>query len=395
MPELDLGSVIGPQGPKGDPGNQGTVGPRGPQGEQGDAGKDATINGVNALQISVGQGLKESQEGGTYSIAMGDEDYKNLQNANGAVRYDQAQTLTPAQQEQAQHNIGTTWPCNPNLLDNWYFGRPVNQRGQTEYTGNGYGVDRWQYGVDVIVKNKYVTLQAKGTFSQLFQPFELQLAGKTVTMSALINAHNNHLVGLLLYDYVNQKEYSPNFVITPTANQLVLVSTSFRVADNAPDKLNFIFYPDKSESGNQTVDIIAAKLELGPTQTLAHQENGVWALNEVPEYGEQLRRCQRYCRVYKAGEYLPCIAFALENGWYCCAMLPYEMRTTPANNMGSNISVTLEPVLGDTAVSTTLENYGTLNGVQILKFSKEGQAFKTTSYYRIKLNADFVLTADL
>ena len=32
---------------------------------------------------------------------------------------------------------------NPNLIDNWYFGNPVNQRGQTSYTGTSYGIDRW------------------------------------------------------------------------------------------------------------------------------------------------------------------------------------------------------------------------------------------------------------
>ena len=41
---------------------------------------------------------------------------------------------------------------------------------------------------------------------------------------------------------------------------------------------------------------LAAKLELGTQQTLAHQENGVWVLNEIPNYGEQLRRCRRYLR---------------------------------------------------------------------------------------------------
>lgn len=30
---------------------------------------------------------------------------------------------------------------NPNLLDNWYFVRAVNQRGQTNYTA-GYTIDR-------------------------------------------------------------------------------------------------------------------------------------------------------------------------------------------------------------------------------------------------------------
>lgn len=186
---------------------------------------------------------------------------------------------------------------NPNLLDNWYFGRPVNQRGQTEYTENGYIIDRWKSGAKkVIVANKYITLQSNGTYHQILQPFELQLAGKIVTMSALINTHSGHNVGMLLYDYANEKSYSPDFIVDTTANQWMVVSTSFRVADNAPDKLNLIFYPDRTEAGDQTVDILAAKLELGDTQTLAHKENGVWVLNEIPDYGEQLRRCQRFCR---------------------------------------------------------------------------------------------------
>ena len=31
---------------------------------------------------------------------------------------------------------------NPNLLDNWYFRNPVNQRELAEY-GEGYTIDRW------------------------------------------------------------------------------------------------------------------------------------------------------------------------------------------------------------------------------------------------------------
>lgn len=185
---------------------------------------------------------------------------------------------------------------NPNLLDNWFFGNPVNQRGQTEWTEDGYIIDRWRSGAKkVIVANKYITLQPNGTYSQIFQPFELQLAGKIVTMSALINTHSGHNVGMLLYDYANYKSYSPDFIVDTTANQWMVVSTSFRVADNAPDKLNLIFYPDKTEAGDQTADILAVKLELGDTQTLAHQDSsGNWILNEIPDFGEQLRRCQRY-----------------------------------------------------------------------------------------------------
>ena len=37
---------------------------------------------------------------------------------------------------------------------------------------------------------------------------------------------------------------------------------------------------------------VAVKLELGTEQTLAHQENGVWVLNEIPDYEEELIRCK-------------------------------------------------------------------------------------------------------
>lgn len=43
---------------------------------------------------------------------------------------------------------------------------------------------------------------------------------------------------------------------------------------------------------NSAIKIIAAKLELGTQQTLAHQDaNGNWVLNEIPDYNEQLLRC--------------------------------------------------------------------------------------------------------
>ena len=51
MPQIDLGSVVGPRGEQGATGPQGE---QGIQGIQGVPGKDATINGANALTLSVG-----------------------------------------------------------------------------------------------------------------------------------------------------------------------------------------------------------------------------------------------------------------------------------------------------------------------------------------------------
>lgn len=73
-PKGDAGAT-GPQGPKGDTGAQGIQGPKGetgatgPTGPQGAAGANATINGVNALTIAAGAGIKATQSGNTLTIA--------------------------------------------------------------------------------------------------------------------------------------------------------------------------------------------------------------------------------------------------------------------------------------------------------------------------------------
>ena len=61
---------------------------------------------------------------------------------------------------------------NPNLLDNWYFGRPVNQRGQTEYAGNAtYSIDRWwtQYETPLSVVDGGIKIGGKWDVQQYFE----------------------------------------------------------------------------------------------------------------------------------------------------------------------------------------------------------------------------------
>ena len=77
------------------------------------------------------------------------------------------------------------------------------------------------------------------------------------------------------------------------------------------------------------ITLLAAKLELGDTQTLAHKENGVWVLNEIPDYGEQLRRCQRLAI---DGKYYTTVGQLNYSGdtYYVSVQFPCVMRTTPA-----------------------------------------------------------------
>lgn len=48
---------------------------------------------------------------------------------------------------------------------------------------------------------------------------------------------------------------------------------------------------------NKNVSLKAVKFECGDQQTLAHQEGGKWVLNEIPNFAEELAKCQRYLYV--------------------------------------------------------------------------------------------------
>lgn len=253
----------------------------------------------------------------------------------------------------------------PNLLDNWYFGNPVDQRkgyiqiggtmmykdaactdqfgpsaGTTPvvvyatyarpidhgvelalyiplnnivrgYMGNGYAVDRWYFDADsgscsLTLTNdglKFIaTASATGIASlkQDIDPTMLSaLAGKTVTLSLL---GKTDITQQVLF-YVNSKVAAVNF--SQAVNGVCMTTLTYTF----PEVLTgaAIFAYGRSHSGAGEGTIIAAKLELGPTQTLAHQENGAWVMNEVPEYGEQLRRCQRY---FERTAWAVCLAVA-------------------------------------------------------------------------------------
>ena len=174
------------------------------------------------------------------------------------------------------------FPWNPNLLDNWYFGNPVNQRGKTSYTGGGYCIDRWIIAGDT--PQLTVTSGSIKGVGYLAQKAEVytssSLEGMQLTLSALMSDNTfgsiafNLIKGMVNPFAIEKNDY---IVYAEWANTNDFFSVNWKTASEA-------------------VGLVAVKLELGGVQTLAHQENGVWVLNEIPDYGEQLRRCQRYLR---------------------------------------------------------------------------------------------------
>ena len=173
---------------------------------------------------------------------------------------------------------------NPNLLDNWYFGNPVNQRGQTEYTEDTtYTIDRWwlQYDTTLSVVDGGIKIGGKWDVQQYF---ENTLPNATYTLSLLYKDRT----GSDPLRLIAGNRTDGDIAQTESKDASGILSVTFSTATS--NKVYFGF----AGSVDNSATIIAAKLELGSTQTLAHKENGVWVLNEIPDFGEQLRRCQRY-----------------------------------------------------------------------------------------------------
>lgn len=234
----------------------------------------------------------------------------------GAVKYNTPQALTEEQKQQVRDNINApapytagegiaisgsviatkVQPCNRNLLDNWYFGAPVNQRGKTAYSGAGYGIDRWKAEAVTpnvtTIKDGYIELSQNALIEQILEePYSL--CEKQVTASILLTT------GLYTFTTTipSKEELS---AVTTDKN---LGNTHFVVNGNDVGYIDLLHTKAhntmlrlRAYSG-YTVGVIAVKLELGSQQTLAHEENGVWVLNELPDYGEELTKCMRYLQI--------------------------------------------------------------------------------------------------
>lgn len=207
-----------------------------------------------------------------------------------SLLYSRGDHVHPTDTSRASAAVLNTY-TKPNLLDNWFFGAGViNQRGQTYYDTAGYTLDRWRL---TAAGRLSITTESTGGWrvgSSL---------GTTTVKQILLNAINEPVTISVFVPWINgaatvllQKSddsYYPGLTINSTGvySQTVTGGNVKAVAI--------------STSQNNFVDILAVKLEVGTTQTLAHQTNNTWALNELPNTSLELFKCQRY--YWKAGQY--------------------------------------------------------------------------------------------
>nr|DAR15171.1 MAG TPA: hypothetical protein [Caudoviricetes sp.] len=253
-------------------------------------------------------------------------------------------TQIPVSAEEGAETVAAALNNKPNrnLLDNWYFMNPVNQRGVSGTISEaGYFIDRWKLvSGSVTLTSTGITIN--GTISQILET----AVGTNVTASALTTT------GIVSVSYDNS---SKTFTITGTGQTFV-----------------------------------AAKLELGSSQSLAHQdEDGSWVLNDIPDYGTELAKCQRYQVVIPTLDISGCTNNTTT--LYANIPTPVPMRAIPSiENNG------VFAARGNSTAQTNLtaSTYSTSFTPQGIRVGITGE-FSINVAYGVAINAQIILNANL
>lgn len=225
---------------------------------------------------------------------------------------------------------------NPNLLDNWYFGNPVNQRGKTRYTANDYCLDRWWFaqwqstGQSVDVLNGRISVCCTcesnvNNSTMIRQTLEHpeQLSNMTVTLSAKLR--DVAVLGkprLVIYYETGSGSAGRATADITDANANSIVSVTKKLPSDIT-KLYVTIGNDANSAGKGAflIEVESMKLELGSVSTLAN--------DAPPKFSEQLLECQRYYMRYASdgGQWL--MGASNSTVLYAPLHLPVPMRAHP------------------------------------------------------------------
>ena len=311
--------------------------------------------------------LAHSAAEGTGVIAIGD--LPKLLNAGNLKMPDSDETI-------AEHYKQF---CNRNLLDNWYFGNPVNQRGATEYiinSFNQYHIDRWtaagNFKITLENDGLKITNTSDSVYANIMQRLEFARFGKkerTITLSLFTGDDLYSVTGTVSFQDQNGScSFATPFgeIRMYTYNSL----TEFTI-DVAPGK---------------ETKIQAVKLELGPFQTLAHKEGSKWVLNEIPDYTTELKKCQRY--FYKTQGAFEYRGIAI-NQWYMnngTIELPVSMRIKPTCKVFDRH--------GNAGKISIRNNDESVNGILTPLSNRTLLAYAPDAGFTIGTEYDFAIEAD-
>ncbi|MDE5703327.1 MAG: hypothetical protein K2H70_00730, partial [Bacteroidales bacterium] len=277
-------------------------------------------------------------------------------------------------------DIAVSNMSNPNLLDNWYFADPINQRGQTEY-GEGPSIDRWNVtsGGKLNVNDGYVTFSGSGVILWFQSTPIKNFGGNTFTLSVLTREGE---LWSVTAELVGTGDIS---------HEIHIGNSDWRVDIwEVNGELKPRIY--KVSSNNSSISLLAMKLEYGTQQTLAHwDESGKWVLNDRLDRPLELIKCQRYQYVGKSVDYVSDLYYFGPNIIGFKISIPSVLRANPAF-FPANLAVqTLNNVAND---GFTFETEWTDSSHVYVLAKKTGHGMSPDNV-RLKVGAPIVFDANL
>lgn len=250
--------------------------------------------------------------------------------------------LTPAE---TRTNIGAA--SNPNLLDNWDFRNPVNQRGETEYTASTswkYSIDRWRmFNTSVSILNestygagvKVTALDTNTGYKRFQQIVPINLPeGTQITISAIVSSVSvTTNVSMRILRSVTGVLDDGSFSIPNNIEQPTLI-TKTAILDRDINTIGFELYSTNESNYGWDITIHAVKLEIGEVSTLE---------NDPPaDYATELAKCQRFFqKISNASSAYTVLGGAAatisETQCFSVISTPVTMRIKPTCILGGNV----------------------------------------------------------
>lgn len=292
---------------------------------------------------------------------------------------------------------------NENLLGNWYFvgggsqqggGQfPINQLSQKIYNAVGITADQWYInnaGMSVTINSDGLLIKHDNTTNseELHQklPITILKSGQTYCFSALTKEAG---IISVTFTYNGQEEFGIGSQIT--ANGYI---AAFRMTSGAFSAGHFSVRLI-TNIANASVTLIAAKLELGFRSTLAHLENGQWVLNDLPNFQQELAKCQRHQVLLGSLTGNTNICLVLSDSTtkaYGFLNTPVPLRINPTILQSSNLSL-LSSTLQEIPV-TKIQALVIGNSGLYFDVTASGLTANTVYWLRIKLGG-IILDANL
>lgn len=269
--------------------------------------------------------------------------------AGSSTKYSRGDHVHPTDTSRASvESVGNVknMISNRNIVENWYFVGggsqlgdgifPINQREQTTYNSSGISIDRWSIAADmaITINDSHIAITNSNTTTRknFSQKIAKPIQGKTVTGS-ILTAEGNLYSGTVEIPQA-----------APSSTQYLEIATF------DGNTIRIVYYTSGSldlslmVAADSTINIKAIKIELGTAQTLAHQESNVWILNELPDYADELAKCQRYyLRITNASASIPVATGYAANANSTTPVFylptPVTMAKVPTASFTGNIGV--------------------------------------------------------